>query len=67
MRLDHTESDCLVVIVMSHGTENGEVHAYDSAYQVSNLWRNFTGSSCPSLVGKPKLFFLQVKALFFLL
>ncbi|XP_058831650.1 caspase-1-like [Topomyia yanbarensis] len=55
---DHSDSDCLVVVVMSHG-EQGVVYARDNKYNVDSLWKNFVGNACPSLIGKPKMFFIQ--------
>ncbi|XP_001849630.2 caspase [Culex quinquefasciatus] len=55
---DHSDSDCLVVVVMSHG-EEGVLYARDSKYNVDALWKNFVGNACPSLIGKPKMFFIQ--------
>ncbi|XP_065084025.1 caspase-like [Ochlerotatus camptorhynchus] len=57
-REDHTDNDCLVVVVMSHG-EQGVLYARDNKYTVDSLWKNFVGKSCESLIGKPKLFFIQ--------
>lgn len=57
-REDHTDNDCLVVVVMSHG-EHGILYARDNKYNVDSLWKNFLGNSCPSLIGKPKMFFIQ--------
>lgn len=57
-REDHSENDCLVVVVMSHG-DQGVLYASDKKYYVDSLWEKFTGNACPSLIGKPKLFFVQ--------
>ncbi|XP_023028226.2 caspase-1 [Leptinotarsa decemlineata] len=57
-KMDHSNSDCLVVAVMSHG-ENGIVCAKDSTYKTNILWNLFSPVHCPSLAGKPKLFFIQ--------
>lgn len=56
---DHTDSDCLVVVVMTHG-ESGILYTHDSKYTVETLWNPFAGTKCPTLIGKPKLFFIQV-------
>lgn len=56
---DHSENDCLFVCIMTHGRENGTIFAYDDEFATSELWENFTEENCPSLVGKPKLFFIQ--------
>ncbi|XP_076278397.1 caspase-1-like isoform X2 [Lasioglossum baleicum] len=55
---DHTDADCLIVVTMSHG-ESGLVYAADTLYPVDMLWAPFTGDRCSTLVGKPKLFFIQ--------
>lgn len=59
---DHSDADCLVVLVMTHG-RSGELHAYDVIYKEKRLWEAFAGDKCPSLLGKPKLFFIQVNRL----
>ena len=56
---DHTNHDCIVIVVMSHGDE-GVVQAYDVEYRVNELWDNFVGNNCKSLIGKPKMVFIQV-------
>ena len=43
---------------MSHG-ETGTIYAYDEQYPVEHLWRNFIGEKCKTLIGKPKMFFIQ--------
>jgi len=57
---DHSDADCVVVIVMTHG-ENGLLAPRDSSilYNVDLLWQPFTADKCPTLAGKPKLFFIQ--------
>ncbi|XP_055904595.1 caspase-6 [Eupeodes corollae] len=55
---DHSDNDCLVVVVMSHGIE-GKIYAKDMTYPVERLWTPFLGENCKSLINKPKLFFIQ--------
>ncbi|XP_046821590.1 caspase-1-like isoform X2 [Vespa crabro] len=57
-RMDHSNNDCLIIIVMSHG-DSGILRSYDEDYDVCKLWSKFTETKCPSLKGKPKLFFIQ--------
>ncbi|KAG5880452.1 hypothetical protein JTB14_028785 [Gonioctena quinquepunctata] len=57
-RMDHTHSDCILVAVLSHG-EMGIIYAKDTPYKPDYLWSNFTADKCPSLAGKPKMFFMQ--------
>jgi hypothetical protein len=59
---DHSDADCLAVIVMTHGERDGHLVPRDSSvfYNVDMLWKPFTADNCPTLAGKPKLFFIQV-------
>ncbi|XP_067302273.1 caspase-9 isoform X2 [Pseudorasbora parva] len=63
---DHSAYDCCVVIIFSHGTEAnhnrfpGAVHGVDGpAVPVQIITNYLNGQNCPSLQGKPKLFFIQ--------
>ncbi|KAJ8258099.1 hypothetical protein GJAV_G00193150 [Gymnothorax javanicus] len=63
---DHSNYDCCVVIILSHGTEAshsrfpGAVHGVDGpSVPVQNITNYLNGKHCPSLQGKPKLFFIQ--------
>lgn len=56
--MDHSENDCLLVIVLSHG-DSGLLYARDTHYKTKNLWNPFTDAKCPTLAGKPKLFMFQ--------
>lgn len=53
---DHSEHDCLLVCVMSHG-EDGKINSRDHTYRPDILWESFT--DCVTLFGKPKMFFIQ--------
>ncbi|XP_076238891.1 caspase-1 [Calliopsis andreniformis] len=56
--MDHSHHDCLLVAVLSHG-ELGLLYAHDTSYKPDSIWSHFTADKCPSLAGKPKLFFIQ--------
>ncbi|XP_070158551.1 caspase-1 [Polyergus mexicanus] len=56
--MDHSDHDCLIIAVLSHG-ELGRIFAYDTSYKADCLWQHFTADRCPTLAGKPKLFFIQ--------
>ncbi|KAI5609057.1 caspase-9, partial [Silurus asotus] len=65
-KMDHSEYDCCVVIILSHGTEAshnrfpGAVHGVDGPSVPVQIITNYlNGQNCPSLQGKPKLFFIQ--------
>lgn len=58
--MDHTDSDCLVVAFLSHGDKD-VIYAKNGSFPTRTLWEPFYGTSCPSLVAKPKLFFIQVR------
>ncbi|XP_056631159.1 caspase-1-like isoform X2 [Diorhabda carinulata] len=57
-RMDHSDNDCLIISILSHG-ESGIIYAKDTPYKPDHLWVQFTADRCPSLAGKPKIFFLQ--------
>jgi Caspase domain len=57
-QLDHSTNDCVVVCILSHG-ELGYIYAKDVQYKLDSVWGSFTANHCPSLAGKPKLFFIQ--------
>lgn len=55
---NHSDADCILVAVLSHG-ELGILYASDQPYKPDRLWSHFNAEKCPSLAGKPKLFFVQ--------
>merc|ERR1719234_2208348 len=55
----NADSDCLLVVVLSHGDEQDSIAAQDKWYPDEDLWNPFLAENCPSLRGKPKLFFLN--------
>nr|XP_012416703.1 PREDICTED: caspase-9 isoform X2 [Odobenus rosmarus divergens] len=65
-RRDHSGLDCCVVVVLSHGCQAshrqfpGAVYGTDGCpVSIEKIVNIFNGASCPSLGGKPKLFFIQ--------
>jgi caspase-like apoptosis-related cysteine protease len=47
------------MVILSHG-DKGIIYAKDGVYKPEDkLWERFTDDKCPTLVGKPKLFFIQ--------
>jgi len=55
---DHSDRDCLLVAVFSHGGPN-IIYSADAHYKPDSLWDPFTADRCPSLAGKPKIFIIQ--------
>jgi len=57
---DHLTSNCFLLIVMSHGNAGDQIYASDGlTYTYNELWKPFSGDKCPTLIDKPKLFFIQ--------
>ncbi|XP_036937521.1 caspase-7 isoform X2 [Acanthopagrus latus] len=55
---DHSDSSCFACILLSHG-EEGMIYGTDGAMPIKTMTSMFRGDMCKSLVGKPKLFFIQ--------
>ncbi|XP_012710613.2 caspase-7 isoform X1 [Fundulus heteroclitus] len=55
---DHSNSSCFACILLSHG-EEGMIYGTDGAMSIKTMTSMFRGDKCKSLVGKPKLFFIQ--------
>ncbi|KAM9357156.1 caspase-3b isoform 1-T1 [Symphorus nematophorus] len=55
---DHSKSASFACVMLSHGDE-GMIYGTDGAEKFENLTKYFKGDRCKSLVGKPKLFFIQ--------
>ncbi|XP_008820890.1 caspase-9 [Nannospalax galili] len=63
---DHHALDCFAVVILSHGCQAshlqfpGAVYGTDGcSVSIERIVNIFSGTSCPSLGGKPKLFFIQ--------
>uniref|UniRef100_A0AAA9S9Y3 Caspase-8 n=2 Tax=Bos TaxID=9903 RepID=A0AAA9S9Y3_BOVIN len=56
---DHKNKDCFICCILTHGNK-GIIYGSDgqeaSIYELTSY---FTGLKCPSLIGKPKIFFIQ--------
>ncbi|TRY89818.1 hypothetical protein DNTS_018566 [Danionella cerebrum] len=55
---DHSSSAMFVCVLLSHG-DDGVIYGTDKSIELKQLFRLFRGDRCKSLVGKPKLFFIQ--------
>jgi hypothetical protein len=57
-KYNHEDCDCFAMAILSHGDE-GIVYGTDGITMVETLVAPVKGAACPSLVGKPKLCFIQ--------
>lgn len=57
---DHSYFDCVVVCILSHGTEKTVVGPDGISVDIKQLTDIFSSENCPMLAHKPKLFFLQM-------
>lgn len=55
---NNSDISCLIIVMMTHGDHGGILYTYDSAINVDDLWRSFTGDTCPSLIG-PSFFLFK--------
>ncbi|XP_063314211.1 caspase-3-like [Pelobates fuscus] len=55
---DHSRRSSFVCVLLSHG-EDGVIYGVDDHIPIKNLTSLFRGDRCKTLVGKPKLFFIQ--------
>ncbi|XP_007933362.1 caspase-8 [Orycteropus afer afer] len=56
---DHGSKDCFICCILSHG-DKGIIYGTDGQEApIYELTSYFTGLKCPSLAGKPKVFFIQ--------
>ncbi|MEQ2206538.1 Caspase-6 [Xenoophorus captivus] len=53
------EADCFLLAFLSHG-ENDHVYTYDGKISIQDITSMFKGDRCQTLVGKPKIFVVQV-------
>uniref|UniRef100_A0A663LKX2 Caspase 9 n=1 Tax=Athene cunicularia TaxID=194338 RepID=A0A663LKX2_ATHCN len=65
-RRDHSTLDCCIVVILSHGCQTSHIQFPGGIYgtdgkpiPIEKIVNYFNGSNCPSLRGKPKLFFIQ--------
>ena len=55
---DHSEADCFVCVLLSHG-EPDVIFGHDGKVELVDIFQKFDGIHCPTLVGKPKIFIIQ--------
>ncbi|XP_005874576.1 PREDICTED: caspase-7 [Myotis brandtii] len=55
---DHSNAACFACVLLSHGEENS-IYGTDGKMDIKDLTSLFRGDRCTTLIGKPKLFFIQ--------
>lgn len=59
-KIDHSQFDAFVFIVMSHGGEQDIIYGVNGGIvRVEDVMSRFKAANCPTLQSKPKLFFIQ--------
>ncbi|KAM3917374.1 caspase-10 isoform 1-T1 [Leptodactylus fuscus] len=56
---DHTERDCFVCCILSHGKSRAVLGTDSEIIPISEIIAYFSPKNCTTLAGKPKLFFIQ--------
>ncbi|KAG7467608.1 hypothetical protein JOB18_029800 [Solea senegalensis] len=56
---DHSQMDCMVCCILSHGQEGTVQGVEGKGVKLKDLTQSLNAVKCPSLAGKPKLFFIQ--------
>uniref|UniRef100_G3MT21 Caspase family p20 domain-containing protein n=1 Tax=Amblyomma maculatum TaxID=34609 RepID=G3MT21_AMBMU len=57
-RQDYSNDDCFVCCILTHG-DRDVLYAKDGKFPVDSVMDPFRGDVCSTLLGKPKLFFIQ--------
>ena len=57
--LSHSNYDSFVCCILTHGYRGGVYSADGQPVELNTITNLFEGSNCPSLIGKPKMFFIQ--------
>lgn len=60
-RMDHSNTSCVVIVIIANGEENGTLWAADRPYPLARVINLIL--TAPSLAGKPKLFLIQMTTL----
>lgn len=55
---DYTNCDCFACCILTHGDQN-VLFGRDGRFPTDYIYAPFRGDTCPTLAGKPKMFFIQ--------
>ncbi|XP_022090365.1 caspase-3-like [Acanthaster planci] len=56
---NHSTFDCFILAILTHGVEGAIYGTDERIVKIEHITSYFEGGRCPTLAGKPKLFFLQ--------
>jgi len=56
---DHTDEDCILIAVLTHGKEGRLYDSEGTDYPQDVLWDPFRADNCVTLAEKPKIFIIQ--------
>uniref|UniRef100_A0A336LQP5 CSON010543 protein n=1 Tax=Culicoides sonorensis TaxID=179676 RepID=A0A336LQP5_CULSO len=59
MKYDLSNSNALIVVILSHGLEGDNIMATDSAFHLHDIIRMFNTEELPEMAGRPKIFIIQ--------
>ena len=62
---DHTDADCFGCAILTHGDET-KIFGTDGTITPHELFAPLKGDKCPTLLLKPKLFFIQVSKFYYM-
>ena len=57
--MDHTKCSCLVVVILSHGNQEGILGVDGKSVAVETITSYFVTNECKTLANKPKIFIFQ--------
>ncbi|XP_029647315.1 caspase-3-like [Octopus sinensis] len=58
-KLDHSKCASFACIILTQGLQSSTIQCSDETISLTELLPMFSPNKCPTLVGKPKLFFIQ--------
>ncbi|MBN3270617.1 CASP8 protein, partial [Polyodon spathula] len=56
---DHSNRDCFICCILSHGSKGAIASTDGRFFPIQKITSYFTGLKCPTLMKKPKVFFIQ--------
>ncbi|GAB1601997.1 caspase-3-like [Argonauta hians] len=62
--MDHSNFDCFICFILTVGSHPTTIQCLDGTKELSDLLSVFLPNKCPTLIEKPKLFFIQTTSPF---